>query len=238
MPPREPPDHVANEAAARAAARRSGTRAPSAPPSASCGAVKPNGDLCVREAGWGTEHRGVGPCKTHDKGWAAMRADTKVEKYARPLLAKLTGYDVDVNPMDALLMCVRISAAEVAYFSERIGQLSEDDLMVRPTMTRTTAKQKGGDTEKSVVRIEEHEELNLWVKARKASLRDLAHFSKMAIDAGVDERMVRVHESVGESLAQALRGILDELGLSREQLDRAPDIVRRNLRLLQAGSKP
>ena len=36
---------------------------------------------------------------------------------------------------------------------------------------------------------------------------------------GAGRRAVRVHESVGASLAAAVRGILDELGLSREQLD-------------------
>lgn len=164
-----------------------------------------------------------------------MRADTKVERYARPLLAKLTGYDVDVNPLDALLMCVRISAAEVAYFSERIGQLQEADLVLRPTVTRTTVKQKGEDVEKHVVRVEQEEELNLWIKARKASLRDLAHFSKMALDAGVDERMVRVQESVGEALAGAVRSILDELRLTPEQREDAPGIVRKHLRLIGSG---
>ena len=177
----------------------------------------------------------MGPCKSHDSGWAVTRGDTKVDRYARPLLAKLTGYDVDVSPMDALLMCVRISAAEVAYFTERMAALGEDALVLRPTVTRTTVKQKGTDTEKQVVRIEREEELNLWMKARRQSQRDLAHFSKMALDAGVDERLVRVQESVGEALAGAVRSILDDLRLTKEQQDAVPDIVRRHLRSIGSG---
>lgn len=229
-------DHEADAAAARAKLAKRDSHTPRPRPSSICGAEKRDGNPCQREAGWGTEHRSVGPCKSHDRGWAVMRADTRVDRYARPLLAQLTGYDIDVNPMDALLMCVRIAAAEVAYFSVRIGQLDESDLSARASMKRSTITERGGSVTKSIVRIEGDEELHLWVKARRQSALDLAHFSKMAIDAGVDERMVRVQESVGESLAAAVRGILDELGLSREQLDRAPDIVRRNLRLLQAES--
>lgn len=229
-------DHDANAAAARAKLAKRDAPRTTDRHAAICGATTQTGGLCKREAGWGTEHAGVGPCKSHDKGWVTMRGDTKAEKYARPLLAKLTGYDVDVNPLDALLMCVRIAAAEVAYFSERIAALGEDALVMRPSITRSTVKQKGdGTTEKSVVKIEQHEELNLWIKARKASLRDQAHFAKMALDAGVEERMVRVQESVGESLAAAVRGILDDLDLDTAQRGRAPDIVRKHLRLLGAG---
>lgn len=200
-----------------------------------CGADTAKGTPCRKEAGWGTEHPGVGPCKSHDTGWAVMRADTKVERYARPLLAKLTGYDVDVNPMDGLLMCVRITAAEVAYFSERIAALGEEAIVMRPSVTRTTVKQKGTETEKQVVRVEREEELNLWMKARRASMRDHAHFCKMALDAGIDERMVQVQESVGEALAGAVRSILDDLRLTKEQREHAPEIVRRHLRLIGTG---
>lgn len=200
-----------------------------------CGYETAHGQPCKNAAGQGTEHVGAGPCKTHDKGWAAMRGDTKVEKYARPLLAKLTGYDIDVNPMDGLLMCVRITAAEVAYFSERIGQLEESALVLHPAVTRTTVTEKGGKIEKSVVKVQKPEELNLWLKARKQSMRDHAHFCKMALDAGVEERMVRVAEGVGEALASAVRGILDELVLTKEQRDKAPEVVRKHLRLIGTG---
>lgn len=200
-----------------------------------CGADTKRGTPCKNAPGEGTEHPGVGPCKSHDFGWATQRADTKVERYARPLLAKLTGYDIDVNPMDGLLMCVRITAAEVAYFSERIAALGEEAIVMRPSVTRTTAKQKGKETEKQVVRVEREEELNLWMKARRASMRDHAHFCKMALDAGIDERMVRVQESVGEALAGAVRSILDDLRLTKEQRDIAPEIVRRHLRLIGTG---
>jgi hypothetical protein len=229
-------DHAARAAAARANAGKVKPRGRRVDYGAICGADTAKGTPCKRTPGEGTEHAGVGPCKTHDKGWGPMRADTKVEKYARPLLAKLTGYDVDVNPMDALLMAVRITAAEVAYFSERIGQLEEHQLSQRTTIKRSTVTDKGGGkVEKSIVQVEGTEELTIWMKARKQSIRDMAHFSKMAMDAGVEERMVRVAESVGEALAAAVRGILDDLGLSNEQREQAPALVRKHLRLIGTG---
>lgn len=237
MTPTDPPPDAHHEAAERARekARRAGTRTPSVSTGAKCSYEYAEGKVCTRDAGWGTEHPGVGPCKSHDKGWAAMRGDTKVQKYARPLLAKLTGYDVNVNPMDALLMCVRIAAAEVAYFTERMDMLGEDAMTMRPSVTRSTVKDKGGTVEKTVVRVEENEELNLWMKARRESLRDLARYSKMALEAGVEERMVRVAETVGESIATAVRGILDDLKLDKQQQEVAPEIVRRHLRRIVGG---
>lgn len=230
------PDPHAKAADARAKNRTVKPRGKRVDTGAICGHDTTKGGLCKRTPGEGTDHPGVGPCKSHDQGWATMRADTKVERYARPLLAKLTGYDIDVNPMDGLLMCVRITAAEVAYFTERMAALGEDAMVQRPSITRTTVKQKGTEQERQVVRVEQEEELNLWMKARRASMRDHAHFCKMALDAGVDERIVRVQESVGEALAGAVRSILDDLRLTPEQREHVPDIVRKHLRLIGRGA--
>lgn len=198
-----------------------------------CGYENKNGKTCQREAGWGTEHFGAGPCRSHDYGWANKRGESKAE-YARPLLAKLTGYDIEVNPMDALLMCVRIAAAEVAYFSQKIGDLDEKDLVDNPIVTHSSVKEKNGVVTKNITKISGREELSLWIRARKESLNDLARFSKMALDAGVEERLVRVSEAIGETIAMAVRGILDDLVLSPEQKNNAPEIVRKHLRLLNS----
>jgi hypothetical protein len=56
-----------------------------------------------------------------------------------------------------------------------------------------------------------------------------AHFASKAVAAGLNERMVRLAERQGELLAQVIRGVLDELGLSPEQRQLAPEIVRRHL---------
>jgi hypothetical protein len=56
-----------------------------------------------------------------------------------------------------------------------------------------------------------------------------ANFASKAVAAGLNERMVRLAERQGELLAQVIRGVLDELGLSAEQKQLAPEVVRRHL---------
>jgi hypothetical protein len=50
----------------------------------------------------------------------------------------------------------------------------------------------------------------------------------MAVAAWLNERMVRLAERQGELLAQIIRGVLDEFGLSPEQRQLAPEVVRRH----------
>jgi hypothetical protein len=56
-----------------------------------------------------------------------------------------------------------------------------------------------------------------------------ANFASKAVAAGLNERMVRLAERQGELLAQVIRGVLDGLGLSAEQKQLAPEVVRRHL---------
>jgi hypothetical protein len=56
-----------------------------------------------------------------------------------------------------------------------------------------------------------------------------ANFATKAVAAGLAERQVRLAERQGELLAQVIRGVLDELGLSAEQKQLAPEVVRRYL---------
>ena len=56
-----------------------------------------------------------------------------------------------------------------------------------------------------------------------------ANFATKAVAAGLAERQVRLAERQGELLAQVIRGVLDELGLSAEQKQLVPEVVRRHL---------
>jgi hypothetical protein len=56
-----------------------------------------------------------------------------------------------------------------------------------------------------------------------------ANFATKAVAAGLAERQVRLAERQGELLAQVIRGVLDELGLSAEQRQLVPEVVRRHL---------
>jgi hypothetical protein len=59
-----------------------------------------------------------------------------------------------------------------------------------------------------------------------------AGFAAKAIAAGLAERTVRLAERQGEMIAQVLMAVFDDLDLTDEQRDGAPDVIRRHLTLL------
>lgn len=59
-----------------------------------------------------------------------------------------------------------------------------------------------------------------------------ANFAAKAVAAGLAERQVRLAERQGEIIVQVLRAVFDDLGLTDEQREVAPDAIRRHLRLI------
>lgn len=143
------------------------------------------------------------------------------------------GTAIDVDPMEALLWCVRISAGEVAYATQKVHALDERDEVVNPE--QILEREGGRITEERTVFPDE---LNLWIKVRQTAMERLAKFSKMALDAGVAERQVKMAEGTGEDLAVAIGTILQGLSLTAEQEALAPRLVRDALELLEGSSNP
>ena len=56
-----------------------------------------------------------------------------------------------------------------------------------------------------------------------------AKHAKLALDAGIEERKVRIAEAQGELLASVIKAILGDLDLNKKQQADAPAIVRRHL---------
>jgi hypothetical protein len=78
------------------------------------------------------------------------------------------------------------------------------------------------------------EKPSVWVELYQEERRMLARVCKMALDAGVNERAVRVAEQQGELLAGVIKAILEDLELTKEQRQSAPGVVRRHLTALSA----
>jgi hypothetical protein len=73
---------------------------------------------------------------------------------------------------------------------------------------------------------------NAWLKLYQQERAHLVKVCSEAIRAGIEERRVKLAEAQGEQVAQAIRGILDDLRLTPEQISRVPDIVPKHLRAL------
>lgn len=198
-----------------------------------CGAKKKQGPgTCTKVAGFGTDHVGTGHCK-----WHGGSSPGGIEYAAKQQMAIMGAPVDDLQPHEALIFCVRLTAGEVRYCQMKILELSDVDAVVRPETEKTE------DYETEDGRMGTHtsttvhkEELNLWVKVRIGAVERLARYSKMALDAGVEERRIQLAENWAEDTARLLKGILGDLKLTPKQKERAPEIIQKHLLALETSS--
>jgi len=196
---------------------------------------------CRHMAGMGTTHPGVGHCKHHGGNTPAGNKYA-ARKYAEKLLGRererfggnpeLVG---DISPAEALLEEVRRSVALVRWLEQRIAmwqydsatpeeQLGWERLGGLPALMAETARGASSFTD-------EREWLMIYREERK----HMASISKMAIDAGVQERLVRLAEDQGRLLASAIQAVLDALNLTPAQHAIVPQVVPVILRKVASG---
>jgi hypothetical protein len=195
-----------------------------------CGAWIPKRQRhCQRPAGAGTQHSGYGTCKLH--GGMTRAATVSAVKEEAHAAAIVMGMPIDIDPLEGLLQCIRITAGEVVYCSTRILALSEDEAMVQ---SKEVIRRRGamGGTE---TRTSSDRTLNAWVMARQNAVDHLARYCKMAIDCGIAERQVRVAESMGEAIGGFINAVLSDLNLNAAQRANAPAIVAQRLAILDVN---
>lgn len=145
------------------------------------------------------------------------------------------GSPVTVDPHEAIVHAIAITAGEVAYCDAQISRLSEDELFERPLETTFAELPMSGQVIE-VTEKRDAEVLSRWVQLRDNALERLVRFSKIALDAGVEERRVRVAEQVADVIAPLFQNLADDLQLSRAQRDRLPDVIGARMRQLETAA--
>jgi hypothetical protein len=174
-----------------------------------CGGKKRGGGICTQPKGYGTTHPGTGRCKHHGGASpAGSKAAAKQE-------AIMMGAPVDINALDALIWCIKITAGEVQFCTQQLEILDEEEWL-----------------ESTIIGKQVH----IWAKERQRAVDRLAKFSAQALSLGIAERAVRMAEQYGSTLAKYTKGILEDLNLTVEQQKQAPLIVRKHMSLLEGGS--
>src|SRR4051794_34014182 len=145
------------------------------PPTRACGAqTRQTGLPCGRGAGWGTDHPGHGRCKLHGgRSPSGVKAAARQAACASAASMSEHAIEVEVSPSDALLYTVRRAAGLSSYYRGRLADIDPD---AEPDAGR------------------------LWAGLERESLRDLARYSKMTLDAGVEERAAQLAERAGGRL--------------------------------------
>ncbi len=156
-----------------------------------CGVLRRSTRIpCGQPAGKGTNHLGFGPCDDHGGNLetVAMRA---ADNRANAELAKL-GMPLNINPAKALLGLVQEAAGNVAYYRTKVQELG--DALTVPDRIKT-------EETKAVLRLYNEE-------------RDrLAKFSKLCVEVGVSERLMRIEMQQAENMTAIIRVIIKKMEL-------------------------
>jgi hypothetical protein len=153
-----------------------------------CAARKRSGGRCRRPAGHGTEHLGIGRCSLHGGSTPAQMERARRDLALREVA--VMGARLEIEPTQALLECVYRAAGHAG----KVESLSEDEVLCVGAHGRPTP--------------------HTWIRLEQEALDRLARFSKMALDAGVAERQIKIAERTGARIAAALEEAVAPLGLS------------------------
>ena len=145
------------------------------------------------------------------------------------------GNPIDVEPHVALLQEVKRTAGHIAWLNGVVIELLHEgdgySESIADDGTRTLRPRTGLKQMDTSGRFEKP---SVWIEMYQEERRMLARVCKMALDAGVNERAVRIAEQQGELLAQVIKAILGDLDLSKKQQAIVGGVVRRHLMALTA----
>lgn len=156
-------------------------------PTTTCNAKTRSGTPCAKSAGAGTDHLGVGRCRLHGGAAPALQLAGVVELARREVA--VMGQPLNIEPHEAILECIRVTAGEVQYASEQIAML--DDPLVDTMFGQ---------------------QLHAWITVRQRAMDRLVMYSATALKAGVEERLVTAAERYASELADTMRRLVVALG--------------------------
>lgn len=171
-------------------------------------------------------------CRIHGGGSPQVRAAVARKRQHEQAERSVAEFALsrDVEPHQALLEALHRWAGMVSYLGSVIGEF-----------------ESASDLKQLSQGSEQFERPAVWVEMYNHALREMAKVAKACVDAGIDERRIRLAEEHGRALDSVLRGVLgdvfDLLGRMLAELvgtvaaemlagvmrDDVPAIVRRRL---------
>lgn len=187
-------------------------------------------------------------CRVH--GGSSPQAKARAEAIAvrRRAAAMLTGYGIElhnVDPLTALSNEVSRAAAAVQFYGMLVAELRIPDAQQpmselgdvvgvdddgNPVLASNMAAVYGRDHKGDGA---PHVLVRLWNEERDR----LARMCKMALDAGIDQRMIDLAESEARVVVEVIVAVIDapELGLDPAMREVGRRVAAERLRALQAG---
>lgn len=155
-----------------------------------CGAKKHQGEgTCHKEAGWGTDHVGIGPCKLH------AGCTPNVSKSARMKLAEIEAAKelarLDVVPVDNPLTELSKLAGQVIAWRDAIAELVND-------LTDIRYESAGGGEQLRA-------EVALFERAMDRCIAVLTAIARL----NIDERLLKISERQADAVIAAIETALN-----------------------------
>lgn len=178
-------------------------------------------DPCRQVAGWGTDHRGTGPCKHHDYdrgsapiGTRGRRVDEReqrlrtVEAEYDAALDFLRQHPDDVHPFVSLLRARARTLRNIEMLEAKVEYVRRTE----------------GD---EALLTHNRRDVAGWVKWMNAERDRLSALDIELTKLGIAERHVAIAESQVNDMVAVIRASVAELGLSPTQQTQASVIMRR-----------
>lgn len=139
------------------------------------------------------------------------------------------------HPFVAIMDSISEVAGEVTYASLKIAELDTALELPVSTLTRPLSEGKDGESTSQMVveTATRSPELNVWIRTRNDARDRLVKYSKIALTAGVDERMIKVTEAQADAIAMAVFGVLEDLGIANST--KTLGIVRQRLTAIDSS---
>lgn len=165
--------------------------------------------VCTQAAGRGTSHVGLGSCWLHGgtlegaiKGVQMPGTRMRSENARRAAMDLLTlAVPIEVDPIDALLGLVHESAGNVLFLGAQCAKLGLDVVGDVYSLSRDGEPIATSEDARAIVKLYNDE-------------RDrLARVSKLALDAGIEARRLKLEEDQAVMVATVVRVAVMKLGL-------------------------
>lgn len=147
--------------------------------------------------------------------------------------------ELDCSPWEALLKAVRIAAKRVAY-TDWVLSTATHDLELEGRLIRGEDGVLQHPDTQEPLGVGAFRDLSWWVAQNTLWVDRLARYGKMAIDAGVAERLVQQVELEGQALGRVLTAALSEIEghLDEDTMGKVRAAMRAELLAIEAEQRP